>query len=91
MIIGLCLLYKQCFYSQEAVMRQSRSSLISLVDTPYYHCICRCVRRAFLCGEDPYTGKDFSYRRQWMVDRIREEKNRATQSTLTDNWFMPTI
>ena len=53
-------------------MRQSRSSLISLVDTPYYHCICRCVRRAFLCGEDPYTGKDFSYCRQWMVDRIRQ-------------------
>ena len=53
-------------------MTQSRSSLISLVDTPYYHCISRCVRRAFLCGDDPYSGKSFAHRRQWMVDRIRQ-------------------
>ena len=53
-------------------MTQSRASLISLVDTPYYHCISRCVRRAFLCGEDNYSGKSYSHRRQWMVDRIRQ-------------------
>ncbi|MFT6985146.1 MAG: REP element-mobilizing transposase RayT [Psychromonas sp.] len=53
-------------------MTQSRSSLISLVDTPYYHCISRCVRRAFLCGEDQYSGKNFAHRRQWMVERIRQ-------------------
>ncbi|MCP4323500.1 MAG: transposase, partial [Alteromonadales bacterium] len=52
-------------------MTQSRDSLISLSDTPYYHCISRCVRRAYLCGEDRYTGQSFEHRRQWMVDRIR--------------------
>ncbi len=52
-------------------MTQSRSSLISLADTPYYHCISRCVRRAFLCGEDNYTGQSFEHRRQWMIERIR--------------------
>ena len=52
-------------------MTQSRDSLISLSDTPYYHCISRCVRRAFLCGNDRYTGQSFEHRRKWMIDRVR--------------------
>lgn len=49
-----------------------RKQLISLSDTPYYHIVSRCVRRAWLCGKDPYTGKDYSYRRAWFVERLRE-------------------
>jgi len=52
-------------------MTQSRDSLISLSDTLYYHCISRCVRRAFLCGEDKFSGQSFAHRRQWVIDRIR--------------------
>jgi hypothetical protein len=48
-------------------MTQARSKQVSLQDTRYYHLISRCVRRAYLCGEDHHT----KHRRQWMVDRIR--------------------
>lgn len=51
-------------------MTRARSSQISLDETPYYHCICRCVRRAFLCGQDHYSGQDYDHRRQWVVDRL---------------------
>jgi len=52
-------------------MTRPREVLISLSDTPYYHITSRCVRRAFLCGVDHYSGQDYEHRRQWVVDRIR--------------------
>lgn len=53
-------------------MTQARSQQISLDDTPYYHCISRCVRRAYLCGNDPVTGQNFDHRKQWLVTRIKQ-------------------
>lgn len=53
-------------------MTKPRSSLISLADTPWYHVVNRCVRRAFLCGEDAHTGKNYDHRRAWIVDRIKQ-------------------
>ena len=51
-------------------MPTPRSQQISLSNTPYYHCISRCVRRTFLCGVDHSTNKDYSHRKQWLVERL---------------------
>ncbi|MFQ2245468.1 transposase [Aeromonas enteropelogenes] len=51
-------------------MTIARSRQISLQDTPYYHVVSRCVRRAFLCGEDAHSGQSYEHRRQWVVDRL---------------------
>ncbi len=55
-------------------MTTSRSALIDpgSSSTPYYHCIARCVRRAFLCGEDHLTNTNYEHRKHWVIDRLKE-------------------
>ena len=53
-------------------MPQARYRLIDTQTTPYYHCISRCVRRAYLCGFDRTSRKNFDHRKQWILDRIRQ-------------------
>ena len=53
-------------------MTTARSQQVSLEDTPYYHCVSRCVRRAFLCGEDHVTGQNYEHRKPWVVEKLKE-------------------
>ncbi|MGO2372431.1 MAG: transposase [Pseudoalteromonas prydzensis] len=53
-------------------MATARKRQVSLADTKYYHCISRCVRRAFLCGEDHFTGHSYEHRRGWVEDKLLE-------------------
>ncbi|GAB3487991.1 transposase [Marinomonas epiphytica] len=51
-------------------MPTARNQQICLEDTPYYHCISRCVRRAYLCGEDHASGVSYEHRREWVEKRL---------------------
>ncbi len=53
-------------------MPTPRKNQVCLDSTPYYHCISRCVRRAFLCGNDEFSGQSYEHRKQWVVDKLAE-------------------
>lgn len=52
-------------------MTRARKELVAVEETPFYHCISRCVRRAYLCGEDFQTQKNFDHRKGWLVERVK--------------------
>jgi len=53
-------------------MTTARSHLVDPTSPGFYHCISRCVRRAWLCGVDAYSGQSFEHRRAWVEERLLE-------------------
>jgi len=52
-------------------MTLPRSSYVNDDEVGVFHCYSRCVRRAFLCGFDPVTGRDYSHRKAWFVNQLQ--------------------
>ncbi len=50
--------------------RAARQTSIDPTQVQIVHVWNRCVRRAFLCGQDPLTGTDFDHRRFWARERL---------------------
>jgi REP element-mobilizing transposase RayT len=50
--------------------RQARGEVIDPTQVQVLHCVQRCVRRAFLCGNDPYSGESYEHRREWIRERL---------------------
>jgi REP element-mobilizing transposase RayT len=50
--------------------RAVRNEVIAEGEVGVYHCINRCVRRAFLCGRDPVSGRSFDHRKVWIQQRL---------------------
>ena len=55
-------------------MTMPRRQLVDVAVTRYYHCISRCVRRAFLCGEG------FTHRKAWLEARLEVLANQFAVS-----------
>ncbi len=51
-------------------MTQARSCLIHPGSPGTFHCVQRCVRRAFLCGLDRLSGRSFEHRKDWVEHRL---------------------
>ena len=51
--------------------RLARVEVFAPDEVAIVHVINRTVRRCFLMGEDPLTGKNYDHRKQWLEDRLR--------------------
>ena len=51
-------------------MATPRYKLVDNATALGYHLVSNCVRNAWLCGKDWRTGKDYSHRKRWLVDRM---------------------
>ena len=50
--------------------RGNRCDLIDESSVGVHHCTNRCVRQAFLCGDDPVSGQNYDHRKGWIQSRL---------------------
>ena len=51
-------------------MTYPRAHLVDSENGGFYHCISRCVRRGWLCGNDPVSGESYEHRKGWVESRL---------------------
>jgi hypothetical protein len=52
--------------------RLARAEVFAADEIAIVHVIARVVRRCFLLGDDPVSGKNFDHRKVWIEDRLRQ-------------------
>ncbi len=49
-----------------------RHQLVDFNNPLFYHLVSRCVRRSWLCGRDVRTRRDYSHRKSWFTERLKQ-------------------
>jgi len=52
--------------------RPQRIEQFDAAEVSIVHAVQKCVRRAFLAGVDQVSGKDYSFRKEWIRRRMEE-------------------
>jgi len=50
----------------------ARKEIVADGEVGVYHCMNRCVRHTWLCGQDPLTGRSYEHRKDWIRNRLEE-------------------
>ena len=50
----------------------ARREIVAEGEVALYHCVSRCVRRAFLCGQEKLSGRNYEHRKDWIEERLEE-------------------
>lgn len=51
--------------------RLARGELFHPLEISVLHCINRCVRQCYLCGQDPNTGRNYEHRKRWLESQLK--------------------